>query len=64
MKRRADHRERRLPFPIEWPRLQDYLDERIVTGTAAFSIEASGFPDFEEAMRAKLLREISGPGLS
>lgn len=53
-----------LAISNEWPRLQDYLDERIVTGTAAFSIEASGFADFEEAMRTKLLREISGPGLS
>jgi hypothetical protein len=53
-----------LAISNEWPRLQDYLDERVITGTAAFSIEAAGFPDFEETMRAKLLREISGPGLS
>lgn len=53
-----------LAISNEWPRLQDYLDERVIIGTAAFSIRASGFPDFEDTMRTKLLREISGPGLS
>ena len=53
-----------LAISNEWPRLQEYLDSHVVTGTAAFSVTAAGFPDFAEAMRMKLLREISGPGLS
>jgi len=53
-----------LAISNEWTRLQDYLDDHVITGTAAFSIEATSFQDFGDAMLSKLLREIRGPGLS
>lgn len=53
-----------LAISSDWPRLQDYLDTHVITGSSAFSVTASGFKDFEDTMRVKLIREISGPGLS
>lgn len=53
-----------LAISNEWPKLTDYLDGNVITGTAAFSVNAPGFEDFGAAMLSKLLREIRGPGLS
>jgi hypothetical protein len=53
-----------LAIASEWPKLADYLDETVITGTAAFTITAESFEAFGEAMLSKLLREIQGPGLS
>lgn len=53
-----------LAISNEWARLTTYLDDHVITGTAAFSIEATSFQDFGDAMQSKLLREIRGPGLS
>jgi len=53
-----------LAIAAEWPKLADYLDERVIIGTAAFTITAKTFEDFGAAMVVKLLREIRGPGLT
>jgi hypothetical protein len=53
-----------LAIAAEWPKLADYLDERVITGTAAFTITAKSFEDFGAAMLVKLLREVRGPGLT
>lgn len=53
-----------LAITSEWPKLARYLDENAITGTAAFTLETTGYADYGAAMLAKLLREIRGPGLS
>jgi hypothetical protein len=53
-----------LAITSEWPKLARYLDENVITGTAAFTLEADGHGDYGAAMLTKLLREIRGPGLS
>lgn len=53
-----------LAITSEWPKLREYLDDNVTVGTAAFSVEATSFADFGDAMLMKLLREIRGPGLS
>ncbi|MCB2136669.1 MAG: DUF1194 domain-containing protein [Rhodobacteraceae bacterium] len=39
----------------------DYYRDHLIRGPGAFVIEASGFRDYERAMREKLLRELQGP---
>ncbi len=53
-----------LAITSEWPKLARYLDENVITGTAAFTLETDGYGDYGAAMLTKLLREIRGPGLS
>jgi hypothetical protein len=40
--------------------LQDYYQDHVIAGTGAFVIEAISFSAFEDAMRRKLLREVTG----
>jgi hypothetical protein len=53
-----------LAITSEWPKLGDYLNDYVITGPAAFAVQAETFEAFGEAMTSKLLREIRGPGLS
>ncbi len=53
-----------LAIAEEWPKLADYLDEKVISGPAAFTVTARSYDDFGAAMLSKLLREIRGPGLT
>ncbi len=53
-----------LAITSDWPKLALYLEENVIAGTAAFTVETAGFEEFGAAMLRKLLREIRGPGLS
>lgn len=53
-----------LAISQEWVKLREYLENTVITGTAAFVVDATSFEGFGDAMQAKLLREIQGPGLS
>lgn len=52
-----------LPILTDEPDLERYFRENIVGGPDAFLIPARSYEDFAEAMRRKLLREISGEPL-
>jgi len=41
-----------------------FYRERVIGGPGAFVLDARGFADFGRVFKRKLLREISGPGLS
>lgn len=41
-----------------------FYRERVIGGPGAFVMDARGFADFGRVFKRKLLREISGPGLS
>lgn len=41
-----------------------FYRERVIGGPGAFVVDARGFADFGRVFKRKLLREISGPGLS
>lgn len=42
----------------EMPDLQEYFSERVIGGFGAFVMAANDYPDYPEAIRRKLLREI------
>lgn len=42
----------------EMPDLQEYFSERVIGGLGAFVMVANDYPDYPEAIRRKLLREI------
>lgn len=42
----------------EMPDLQEYFGERVIGGFGAFVMAANDYPDYPEAIRRKLLREI------
>lgn len=42
----------------EMPDLQEYFGERVIGGLGAFVMAANDYPDYPEAIRRKLLREI------
>ena len=42
----------------EMPDLEEYFSERVIGGFGAFVIVANDYPDYPEAIRRKLLREI------
>lgn len=42
----------------EMPDLQEYFGERVIGGFGAFVVVANDYPDYPEAIRRKLLREI------
>lgn len=48
----------------EWPTLDKYFEEQVVGGPAHFVIVANDYPAYAEAIYRKLLREITGPGVS
>jgi hypothetical protein len=48
----------------EWPTLDRYFEQQVVGGPAHFVIVANDYPAYAEAIYRKLLREITGPGVS
>ncbi|WP_373504597.1 DUF1194 domain-containing protein [Aestuariivirga sp.] len=48
----------------EWPTLDTYFENNVVGGTGHFVIPANDYEAFGEAIYRKLLREITGPGIS
>jgi hypothetical protein len=48
-----------LPILEDEPGLGDYYEKNVIGGPGAFSIPASGFKDFDTAIRMKLIREIA-----
>ncbi len=45
----------------EEPDLLTFYNEEVIGGPGAFAITCRNYPDFVEAMRLKLVREITGP---
>jgi len=48
----------------EWPTLDIYFEQHVVGGPAHFVITANDYRSYGEAIYRKLLREITGPGIS
>jgi hypothetical protein len=48
----------------EWPTLDKYFDANVVGGQGHFVIPAADYVDYGEAIHRKLVREITGPGIS
>jgi hypothetical protein len=48
----------------EWPTLDRYFEQQVVGGPAHFVIVANDYAAYAEAIYRKLLREITGPGVS
>ena len=48
----------------EWPTLDLYFEKQVVGGQGHFVIPANDYTDYAEAIYRKLLREITGPGVS
>ncbi len=48
----------------EWPTLDTYFEANVVGGTGHFVIPANDYDAYGEAIFRKLLREITGPGIS
>jgi hypothetical protein len=48
----------------EWPTLDKYFEQQVVGGPSHFVIVANDYPAYAEAIYRKLLREITGPGIS
>jgi hypothetical protein len=48
----------------EWPTLDTYFDRYVVGGEGHFVIPSNDYVAYSEAIYRKLLREITGPGIS
>lgn len=48
----------------EWPTLDTYFENNVVGGPGNFVLPANDYGDFGDAIYRKLLREITGPGIS
>jgi hypothetical protein len=48
----------------EWPTLDKYFEENVVGGQGNFVIPADDYSAYADAIYKKLLREITGPGIS
>ena len=48
----------------EWPTLDSYFENNVAGGVGYFVIPANDYEDYGEAMFRKLLREITGPGIT
>ena len=48
----------------EWPTLDIYFENNVVGGANNFVMPANDYADYEDAIYRKLLREITGPGIS
>jgi Protein of unknown function (DUF1194) len=48
----------------EWKQLAGYLEKQVIGGQLSFVEEAHSYDDFGAAMLRKLVREITGPGLT
>ena len=53
-----------LAIANEWPKLQEYLETRVIAGTGAFAVTAKSYIDYGAVMQKKLVREIQAPGSS
>ncbi len=53
-----------LAIATEWPTLDQYLEAQVTGGPGNFVIKAGGYDDFGAAMLKKLVKEITGPGLT
>lgn len=53
-----------LPILNEWPTLDAYFEAHVVGGRDHFVMPAADYEDYAEAILRKLLREITGPGIS
>lgn len=48
----------------EWPTLDTYFEANVAGGTGHFVIPANDYESYGEAILRKLLREITGPGIT
>ena len=48
----------------EWPTLDTYFENNVVGGANNFVMPANDYEDYQNAIYRKLLREITGPGIS
>jgi len=48
----------------EWPTLDSYFENNVAGGVGYFVIPADDYEDYAEAIFRKLLREITGPGIT
>jgi hypothetical protein len=48
----------------EWKQLAQYLENQVIGGSLSFVEEANSYDDFGAAMLRKLVREITGPGVT
>ena len=48
----------------EWPTLNEYFQAKVVGGPYHFVMVANDYQAYTDAIRRKLLKEISGPGIS
>lgn len=48
----------------EWPTLDTYFEGNVVGGPGRFVIPSNDYEDYGEAIYRKLLREITGPGIT
>ena len=48
----------------EWPTLEIYFENNVVGGANNFVMPSNDYEDYEKAIFLKLLREITGPGIS
>jgi hypothetical protein len=48
----------------EWKQLANYLEKQVIGGSLSFVEEARSYDDFGAAMLRKLVREITGPGMT
>jgi Protein of unknown function (DUF1194) len=53
-----------LPILNEWPTLDLYFESNVAGGVNHFVMPANDYEAYGEAMFKKLLREITGPGIS
>lgn len=53
-----------LPIINEWPTLDKYFEHQVVGGPYHFLLVANDYDAYAEAIYRKLLREITGPGIS
>ena len=52
-----------LPILNEWPTLDAYFEKNVVGGPGNFVMPANDYGAYVDAIYAKLLREITGPGI-
>jgi hypothetical protein len=48
----------------EWPTLDKYFESKVAGGNGYFVIPADNYDAYGEAILRKLLREITGPGIT
>lgn len=48
----------------EWPTLDKYFENEVVGGKGHFVVAIENYDDYADAIYRKLLREITGPGMS